>query len=69
MLVLGFMPVNTFDVIQCRKKINLFKLGKLWIAKHFFDNKGTFKALAENYNEDKFRFEFKTFGARMSLAV
>ena len=32
--------------------------------KHFFDNKETFKALAENYNEDKFRFEFKTFGAR-----
>ena len=32
--------------------------------KHFFDNKETFKALAENYNEDKFRFEFKTFGER-----
>ena len=47
-----------------RKKIILFKLGKLWVFKHFFDNKETFKALAENYNEDKFRFEFKTFGAR-----
>jgi len=23
------MPVNAFDVIQHRKKINLFKLGKL----------------------------------------
>ncbi len=58
------MPVNTFDVIQRPKKIILFKLGKLWVFKHFFDNKETFKALAENYNEDKFRFEFKTFGAR-----
>ena len=58
------MPVNTFDVIQRRKKINLFKLDKLWVFKHFFDDKAIFKALAENYNEDKFRFEFKTFGAR-----
>lgn len=58
------MPVNTFDVIQRRKNINLFKLGKVWVFKHFFDNKEIFKALAENYNEDKFRFEFKTFGAR-----
>ena len=58
------MQVNTFDVIQRHKKINLFKLGKIWVFKHFFDNKETFKALAENYNEDKFRFEFKTFGAR-----
>ena len=65
MLVLGFhMQVNTFDVIQRRKKINLFKLGKIWVFKHFFDNKAIFKALAETYNEDKFRFEFKTFGAR-----
>jgi hypothetical protein len=34
------------------------------VFKHFFDDKAIFKALAENYNEDKFRFEFKTFGAR-----
>jgi len=27
-------------------------------------NKETFKALVENYNEDKFRFEFKTVGER-----
>ena len=58
------MQVNTFDVIQRRSKIIFFKLGKLWIFKHFFDDKAIFKALAESYNEDKFRFEFKTFGAR-----
>jgi len=58
------MQVNTFDVVQRHKKINLFKLGKIWVFKHFFDNKETFKALAESYNEDKFRFELKTFGAR-----
>jgi hypothetical protein len=34
------------------------------VFKHFLDNKETFKALAENYNKSKFRFEFKTFGER-----
>jgi hypothetical protein len=58
------MQVNTFDVTQRRKKIILFKLGKTWIFKQFFDNKEIFKALADSYNEDSFRFEFKTFGAR-----
>jgi len=59
------MPVNTFDVIQRRSKIKLFKLGKPWAFKHFFESKEEiFKALAENYNEDRFRVEFKTFGAR-----
>jgi hypothetical protein len=58
------MPVNTFDVTPRRKKITLFKIGKLWMFKYFFDNKEVFRALAESYNEDKFRFEFKTFGAR-----
>ncbi|MBP7067530.1 MAG: hypothetical protein KBB04_04545 [Methanothrix sp.] len=48
------------------KRITFFKLGKLWVFKHFFDNNETFKFkdLAENYNENKFRFEFKTFGER-----
>ncbi len=36
------MPVNTFDVIQRRKKIILFKLGKLRVFKHFFENKVNF---------------------------
>jgi hypothetical protein len=36
----------------------------MWVFKYFFDNKKTFKALAENYNEDKFRFEFKIFGEK-----
>jgi hypothetical protein len=58
------MQANTFDVIHRRSKIILFKLGKLWVFKHFFDDKAIFKSLAESYNEDKFRFEFKTFGAR-----
>jgi hypothetical protein len=58
------LKASTLDVIQRRKRITLFKLGKLWVFKHFLDEKETFKALAEVYNEDKFRFEFKTFGER-----
>ena len=58
------LKAATFDVIQRRKKIILFKIGKLWVFKHFFEDKETFKALAEFYNSNKFRFEFKTFGER-----
>ena len=58
------LKASTFDVIKRRKKVTLFKVGKLWVFKHFFDDKEMFKALAEFYNEDRFRFEFKTFGER-----
>jgi len=58
------LKASTFDVIQRQKKVTLFKLGKLWVFKHFFDDKETFKALVERYNKDKFRFELKTLGER-----
>ena len=32
------MQANTFDVIERRKRITIFKLGKLWVFKQFFDN-------------------------------
>ncbi|MCX6669048.1 MAG: hypothetical protein NTV25_04470 [Methanothrix sp.] len=41
-----------------------FKLGKLWVFKHFFDNKELFKALLDCYNKDLYRFEFKSVDAR-----
>ena len=53
------LQASTFEVILRRKRINLFKIGKLWVLKYFFNDKELFKALAESYNEDKFRFEFK----------
>ncbi|MFZ2470548.1 MAG: hypothetical protein WAW52_01270 [Methanothrix sp.] len=58
------MPVNTFDVIERRKHITLFKLGKLWVFKQFFDNRVVFNALLDYYNKDLYRFEFKSIGAR-----
>ncbi len=57
------MP-NTFDVIPHRKRITIFKLGKLWVFKHFFDNKALYLALLGNYNKDQYRFEFASVGAR-----
>jgi hypothetical protein len=54
------MPVNTFDVIKRRKKICFFKIGKIWIFEHFFDDSAIFKELADHY----IRFEFKTVGER-----
>lgn len=58
------MIPNTFDVIPKRKRISIFKLGKLWVFKHFFDNKALFLALLDNYNKDQYRFEFTSVGSR-----
>ena len=58
------MPANTFDVIERRKRITFFKLGKLWVFKQFFDNHELFNALLDYYNKDLFRFEFKYIGSR-----
>ncbi|MCJ7444842.1 MAG: hypothetical protein MUO26_09985 [Methanotrichaceae archaeon] len=54
----------TFDVMPKRKRISIFKLGRLWVLKHFFDDKEIFKALLEYYNQDQYRFEFKSTYAR-----
>jgi hypothetical protein len=58
------MPVNTFDVTEKRKRITVFKLGKLWVFKQFFDNRMIYNALLEYYSKEQYRFEFKSIGAR-----
>ena len=58
------MMPNTFDVISKRKRLVVFKVGKLWIFKQFFDNREVFEALLGHYNKDSYRFEFKTTGER-----
>jgi len=60
----GLSMVGTFDVVPKRKRITLFKLGKLWVFKQFFDNRALFNALLDYYNKDLYRFEFKSIGAR-----
>lgn len=58
------MLANTFGVIERRKIIIFFKLGKLWVFKRFFDNIEVFNALLDYYNKDLYRFEFRYIGAR-----
>ena len=61
------MMLNTLDVIPKRKHVTLFKLGKLWVFKQFFDNHELFNALLDYYNKDLFRFEFKYIGSRNNV--
>jgi hypothetical protein len=58
------MQPSTFDVIERRKRVTFFKLGKLWVFKQFFDNRELFNALLDYYNKDQSHFEFKSIGAR-----
>jgi len=58
------MRASTFDIKECRKRIIVFKVGKLWLFKQFFDNKEIFKALLGYYNQDNYRVEFKTIADR-----
>ncbi len=50
----------TFDVITNHKRITVFKLGRLWVFKYYFSDTEIFKALADYYNKDQYRFEFKS---------
>jgi hypothetical protein len=47
-----------------RKHIIMFKVGRHWILRHYFDNIDIFKELADNYDKVNYRFEFKTLGER-----
>jgi hypothetical protein len=58
------MKPGTFDVVPRRRRITVFKVGKLWVFKQFFEDKEIFKALLSYYNQDNYRFEFKTVGER-----
>jgi hypothetical protein len=55
---------SPFEVVPKRKSINVFKVGKLWLFKYFFDNRDLFEALVDHYNKGLYRFEFKSIGAR-----
>jgi hypothetical protein len=58
------MEFSTFDVVPKRKRINVFRVGKLWLFKYFFDNMELFETLVDHYNKNLYRFEFKSTGAR-----
>jgi hypothetical protein len=56
--------MSEFNVQKKRDKINVFKLNKIYVFKHFFDDKEIFKDLVDFYNPESFRFEMKSAGAR-----
>ena len=58
------MQANTFDVMKSTKHITMFKVGKYWIFKYFFDDKESFKELADHYDKNGYRFVLKTLGER-----
>jgi len=59
------MEPSTFDVAERQKRMNVFKVGKLWVFQYFFaDNQDLFKQLADHYNRETYRFEFKSMGER-----
>ena len=50
-----------------RKKINIFKLGKLYCFKHYFNDREVFEELSKYYNEIKYRFECGTASERNKI--
>lgn len=56
--------MSEFNVQKKRDKINVFKLNKIYVFKHFFNDKEIFKDLVDFYNPESFRFEMKSAGAR-----
>ncbi len=58
------MQPSTFDATPRRRRICVFKIGKLWAFKHFFEDKELFKALLDYYNQELYRFEMKSLGSR-----
>ena len=56
--------MQELNVRKKRDEINVFKLDKIYVFKHFFDDKEIFKDLVDFYNSESFRFEMKSAGAR-----
>jgi hypothetical protein len=54
-----------FDIT--RKKINIFKIGKLYCFKHYFNDREVFEGLSKYYNEENYRFECTTVGERNKI--
>jgi len=50
-----------------RKKINVFKIGKTYCFKHYFNDKQAFEELSKYYNKEKYRFECSTAGERNKI--
>jgi hypothetical protein len=54
-----------FDIT--RKKVNIFKIGKLYCFKQYLDDRELFDELSKYYNEKNYRFECGTMGERNKI--
>jgi len=62
------MSFPTFDIEpEKKKKLNFFKIGKIWCFKYFFDDKEIFNDLLEYYNREKYQFELGSVGTRNKI--
>jgi hypothetical protein len=55
------------EVALKKKKLNIFKIGRLWYFKCFFEDKEIFRDLLEYYNREKYKFEFSSVGERNKI--
>ena len=53
------MSLLVFRVVMSMS-INFFKIGNVWVFKHFFEDKSLFRELADYYNRSNYRFEIRT---------
>ncbi len=54
----------TFDIMENRPRINIFKLNKAYYFKHFFDDPELFRELEPYYEKANYRFKMATAGER-----
>ena len=54
----------SFDIIEKRLCINIFKLNKAYYFKHFFDDPELFRELEPYYEKQHYRFKMATAGKR-----
>jgi len=50
-----------------RKKINVFKIGKIYCFNHYFNDKQVFEEMSRYYNKERYRFECSTAGERNKI--
>ena len=59
------MIAMDFDIT--RKKINIFKIGKIYCFKYYFNDRVVFEELSKYYNEKNYRFECTSVGERNKI--
>jgi hypothetical protein len=57
------LPENA-PPVTLKKSITIIKAGSHWIFKHFFEDRETFRELADYYDKDGYRFVLKTPGEK-----